>query len=91
MKGRDDVDQTGKFRKAKEAGCSPGRGSKSFVHVGRGQALRQQLRLAFMHGCEIEEQLLSLDDRSLLEATPDARENDRVLVEHHDHALAQIN
>ena len=61
------------------------------VHVGRGQALRQQLRLAFMHGCEVQEQLLSLDDRSLLEATPDARENDRVLVEHHDHALAQIN
>ena len=61
------------------------------LEVFRGQALRQQLRLAFMHGCEIEEQLLSLDDRSLLEATPDARENDRVLVEHHDHALAQIN
>ena len=44
-----------------------------------------------MHGCEIEEQLLSLDDRSLLEATPDARENDRVLVEHHDHALSLLH
>ena len=61
------------------------------LEVFRSRALRQHMRLAFVHGCEIEEQLLSLDDRSLLEATPDARENDRVLVEHHDHALAQIN
>ena len=82
--------QLASSERQKKAGCSPGRGS--MLHdVGRGQALRQQPRTAFMHGCEIEEQLLSLDDRSLLEATPDARENDRVLVEHHDHALAQIN
>ena len=53
----------------------------------RREALCQQLRLAAVHGREIELQLLPQDDHGFLEATPDAFERRSLLVEHNDHAL----
>ena len=57
-----------------------------FLHLRR-EALCQQLRLAAVHGREIEQQLLPQDDHGFLEATPDAFERRSLLVEHNDHAL----
>ena len=53
----------------------------------RREALCQQLRIAAVHGREIEQQLFPQDDHDFLEATPDAFERRSLLVEHNDHAL----